>query len=63
MKACVVQVNSRDDKEDNLQKVGRLIEQAAADGAELISLPEYVNFLGKDSEKRSQAEVDPRTDE
>lgn len=59
MKVCVVQVNSRDDKEDNLQKVGRLIEQAAADGAELISLPEYVNFLGKDSEKRSQAESIP----
>ncbi|MDW8060825.1 MAG: carbon-nitrogen hydrolase family protein [Thermomicrobium sp.] len=42
----LVQMNSRSDKEENLATAERLIGEAVDRGAELVALPEYVNFLG-----------------
>lgn len=57
MKAAAVQMTSGRDVERNLAEAGRLIGEAAADGAELIVLPENFSFLGAvDSERVAVAE-------
>jgi predicted amidohydrolase len=45
LRAAVVQLNSTADKARNLEKAERLVRAAAADGAELIALPEKWNLL------------------
>lgn len=40
MRAAVIQMNSTADRERNLEVAGRLVSGAAADGAELVVLPE-----------------------
>jgi deaminated glutathione amidase len=45
MRAAVVQLNSTDDKDRNLEAAERLVRAAAADGAELIVLPEKWSLL------------------
>lgn len=59
MKIAIVQLNSKDDKQENLRKSKVYIEQAARSGAALISLPEYFNFMGPDVDKRENAEQIP----
>ena len=46
VRAAAVQLNSTDDKDRNLGTADRLTRAAAADGAELIVLPEKFNVLG-----------------
>jgi deaminated glutathione amidase len=46
LRAAVVQLNSGDDVERNLETAERLVRAAAADGAELVGLPEKWNLLG-----------------
>jgi predicted amidohydrolase len=46
MRAAAVQLNSTADKERNLEIAERLVRAAAADGAELVALPEKWNVLG-----------------
>jgi predicted amidohydrolase len=46
MRVSVCQVNARDDRERNLRVARELLEQAAAAGAQLAVLPEYVDYLG-----------------
>jgi predicted amidohydrolase len=46
MRAAAVQLNSTDDKDSNLEAAERLNRAAAADGAELVALPEKWNLLG-----------------
>jgi predicted amidohydrolase len=46
MRAAVVQLNSTDDYENNLAVAERLVRAAAAEGAELIVLPEKWTVLG-----------------
>ncbi len=46
MRAAAVQVNSTADKDRNLEVAERLVRAAAADGAELVALPEKWNVLG-----------------
>lgn len=46
MKIGLVQMNSRSEKEENLQTAERLINTLADNGADLIMLPEYSNFIG-----------------
>jgi len=43
--ACV-QLTSRDDKAENLEKTERLVAQAAASGADVVLLPEKWNAIG-----------------
>src|SRR5688572_27204786 len=46
MRAATVQLNSQADKDRNLEVAERLVRDAAADGAELVALPEKWNVLG-----------------
>jgi deaminated glutathione amidase len=46
MRVAVCQVNSQADRDHNLQVARGLLERAAAAGAELAVLPEYVDYLG-----------------
>src|SRR5262245_27521040 len=56
MRAAVVQLNSTDDRERNLEVAGRLVREAAADGAELVVLPEKWPLLGGPEALRAGAE-------
>jgi predicted amidohydrolase len=46
MRVAVCQLNARDDRASNLAEAHRLLERAAAAGADLAVLPEYVDHLG-----------------
>lgn len=46
LRVAVVQNNARSDKQANLNRAEELIDAAAATGARLVALPEYVSFLG-----------------
>jgi predicted amidohydrolase len=46
MRAAAIQLNSTADKDRNLEVAERLVREAAADGAELIALPEKWNVIG-----------------
>jgi deaminated glutathione amidase len=46
MRVAVCQLNSRDDRDENLRTARDLLCRAAEAGAELAVLPEYVDYLG-----------------
>ena len=56
MRAAAVQLNSTDDKDRNMATADRLTREAAADGADLIVLPEKFNVLGKHDDYVAGAE-------
>jgi predicted amidohydrolase len=56
MRAAAVQLNSTDEYDRNLEAAGRLVRDAAADGAELVVLPEKWTVLGSPDALRSSAE-------
>ncbi len=56
MRAAAIQLNSTADKARNLEVAGRLVASAAADGAELVVLPEKWNLLGGSEELTAGAE-------
>src|SRR5260370_42362483 len=56
MKVAAVQLNSREDKEANLAVADRLTRAAAADGAELVVLPEKGTVMGSGEQLRAGAE-------
>ncbi len=56
MRAAVVQLNSTGDKARNLAAAERLVRAAAADGAELVALPEKWNLLAGGEELLAGAE-------
>src|SRR4051812_43873979 len=57
MRAAAVQLNSTDDKERNLATADRLTRQAAAEGADLVVLPEKFNVLGTHDDYLAGAET------
>ena len=57
MRAAAVQLNSTDDKQRNLATADRLTRAAAADGAELVVLPEKFNVLGTHAAYEAGAET------
>lgn len=60
--AAAIQMNSQADKQANLQRADLLVRQAAADGANLILLPEKFNLLGNTKDYFAGAEsLDGRT--
>ena len=56
MRVAAVQLNSGNDKDRNLEVAARLVTEAAADGAQLVALPEKWNLLGTASELDDGAE-------
>jgi predicted amidohydrolase len=46
MRVAVCQLNSREDRDENLRVARELLERAAEAGAGLAVLPEYVDYLG-----------------
>lgn len=56
MRAAAVQLNSTPDKDRNLDAADRLTRDAAADGADLVVLPEKFNVLGEHEDYRAGAE-------
>jgi predicted amidohydrolase len=50
LRAAVVQLNSTNEKARNLEVADRLVRAAAADGAELVALPEKWNLLAAGDE-------------
>src|SRR5699024_1801822 len=59
MKIALVQMNTKQDKEKNIKDIKNFIDEAAGNGAELVSLPEYCTYLGKDEDKSKHAELIP----
>ena len=53
---AAVQMNTRDDKDENLRKAGALIDEAARTGANLVALPEMFNVLGPNEVVRAARE-------
>jgi predicted amidohydrolase len=56
MKIGLAQLNTQDNKQDNLASAEKLIDELAGKGAQLIMLPEYFNFLGPDELRAENAE-------
>src|SRR3954469_18366037 len=56
MRAAAVQLNSTDEYDRNLEVAERLVRGAAAEGAELVVLPEKWTVLGPPEAIRSCAE-------
>ncbi len=59
MRVALVQMNSRDDYDANLREASRLLDAAAAEGADLAALPEMFTYLGPSSEHARIAEPIP----
>jgi len=59
LRIAAVQMNSRDDKEQNIATALRLIDRAAEEGARLIALPEVWTYLGSDEGGLAAAESFP----
>jgi deaminated glutathione amidase len=57
LRAAAVQLNSRGDKARNLATAERLVRAAAADGADLVALPEKWNLLAEGAELLAGAEA------
>jgi predicted amidohydrolase len=53
----VVQLSSAERVADNLERVARLVEDAARRGAKLVVLPENFAFMGRDEDRRAHAEA------
>jgi predicted amidohydrolase len=56
MRAAAIQLNSGNDKASNIERAGALVAAAAADGADLIALPEKWNLLAAGDELVAEAE-------
>ena len=60
MRAAAVQINSTDDYERNLRVAEALVRDAAADGAELVVLPEKWTTLGPPEAHRGRRRAPAR---
>jgi deaminated glutathione amidase len=59
MRVAVVQMNSAEDKAQNLSTAERLLHEAADRGAELAVLPELFTYLGRRGKHKEVAETIP----
>ena len=56
MRAAAVQLNSTEDRRANLARAAELTRAAAAEGAELVVLPEHFDLRGRDEDYAAGAE-------
>ncbi|WP_281974663.1 carbon-nitrogen hydrolase family protein [Halobacillus litoralis] len=56
MKVALVQMNTRNDKQDNINKALRFIDEAAEKQVDWIGFPEYFSYLTDDTTKLEAAE-------
>mgnify|MGYP000992170451 CR=1 FL=1 len=54
--AAAVQIDSQGDKQENLAKIEKLIDEAAGRGAKLVGLPEMMNYIGDEAGEQANAE-------
>jgi deaminated glutathione amidase len=47
MRVAMVQMNAGEDKSSNIEKALRMVEEGARAGADVVVLPEYVDYLGR----------------
>lgn len=59
MRVVTCQTNSQGDKATNIETAMRLLDAAAAQGADLAVLPEYVEYMGDDAGALEAAETVP----
>lgn len=59
MKIALIQLNSQDDKSQNIEKVCDFVEKAVDSGAEMVFLPEVFNLRASKDESISEAEKIP----
>jgi predicted amidohydrolase len=59
LKVALVQLDAGTDVETNLRTAVRLADEAAADGARLVALPEYLQYRGSDDGYRASARPIP----
>lgn len=45
-KAALIQIDTQDDKDSALEKISRMIDEAAAKHADIAVMPEFVNYIG-----------------
>ena len=45
-KVALLQIDSQDDKDANLTKIAKMIDEAAEKHADFIAMPEFVNYIG-----------------
>lgn len=45
IRVAMVQMDSKDDLDDNLRKIQRYVRQAGESGADVVAFPEFMNFL------------------
>ncbi|RLT21261.1 MAG: carbon-nitrogen hydrolase family protein [Chloroflexi bacterium] len=57
MRVGLVQINSQEDRHRNVARAIELIDQAVAQGAQLVALPECVTFLGRKEHHAANAET------
>lgn len=53
---AVLQLNTKDDRRENLRVADQLVRRAAGQGADVICLPEMWAFIGRDEDKVGGAE-------
>ncbi len=56
---AVVQMDSQSDREANLEKAGKFVAEAVRRGANFVSFPENVNYIGTAEGKKASAEPLP----
>ena len=59
LRVGLVQINTRENKAANLERAEELVAQAAERGAQLVALPEYVDYLGPKDDTAPDAETIP----
>jgi len=58
-KIAVIQVDTQDNKKENLEKLGRFIDEAAGHGAKMVAMPENIHYIGTKEGTFASAETIP----
>ena len=56
---AAIQVDTQDNKKENLAKLGRFIDEAAGRGAKMVAIPENAHYIGTKEGTFENAETIP----